>query len=1049
MSVDISITKNKENKIKDALKSHFETEIRSDAGICSYLIFPDGTLIGSYAHRDCLDYLVDNGVLSEEEINKWDTDIFNEVFDCIRATDIDTNENYIGLPEKALTNAQYEMLEKWIDNNFSLGRPTLQVTTKFHTDNQTNAFYNYDDIIDDEWPTDYIINKIKKYYATGKLEEDLDLQPVIEDKKYILNEIKEALDYAYNDLVVILDDYLFDFAEGNYLCWIFTVNESGELLELNDRHKLVKDINKSYGDDYNAAETTKYLKSWIDEVKGSSSEFENRGYYVDWLTNFLWGNGASYLEDDDREALEDKFGISFSKYLGEDSSLQEKIVKKGSKWQVQSEKGRNMGTYDTKAEAEKRLQQVHYFKYANEDLDLVAGDFSIPSSHNKNSDRYGHYNYKIEDPELKQRLVDANPHLEKFLDDHYVWYLMAWAKGINDGTTYQGFLNIYEDGAGWNRVHGSYSDGYRPEPDLVKDIVSNSIEEDLDLNALPTDLNVDNVELVDVSPEKFIIKSDTIKEYIRDAVKEVVTQMKIFSNFRSAEDFADEAVEDEIYLCRVINRLSREEKWAITFEGNYLIFPVSDTFAAHIYSNEVTEDELENFVNDMVKLDEDLDLHPVALPDWKKYFYSDWFDVEGASFICWTDITLPQAEQYIERFRDENVWLVAKFDYDEYDWIYVNDGQLMSFDEAYDIFLSTELKPQCEIGLGLYMGSVDDEVHREILNIDDPEWEFDPWDEYTHLGFLHRKNNETNNEVDEDLELIPVGPKEEFTIVHKNDDTHDCKIKINDGAIIADLNKIVTDLDRDFTFDRFLDTMCSFIDSEHEGYVDIFTQYSSLVYELNFYVRGQRVRDFRIILASINNPHIVFGYDEENNSYEQEVNNTQIEIAKQIDALFGIDIVSNWLKEKDAEYDDVQANSVPGYVEDPIINEDLIPIPEKETSTTIIRGGDLDGIVTLGTDAKDFVLDHIKELFPGVSPIHTLMRINDEFIDNYYATWIYVPMDISDAFRSTMSRILFADRSYYVDSSVLEPYLKTIWKEVDYEEMLRKKQAEKQENNEN
>lgn len=49
-----------------------------------------------------------------------------------------------------------------------------------------------------------------------------------------------------------------------------------------------------------------------------------------------------------------------------DESLTEKIVKKGSKWQVQSEKGKNLGTYDTKAEAEKRLKQVHYFKRLQE-----------------------------------------------------------------------------------------------------------------------------------------------------------------------------------------------------------------------------------------------------------------------------------------------------------------------------------------------------------------------------------------------------------------------------------------------------------------------------------------------------------------------------------------------------------------------------------------------------------------------------------------------------------------------------------------------------------
>ena len=48
------------------------------------------------------------------------------------------------------------------------------------------------------------------------------------------------------------------------------------------------------------------------------------------------------------------------------NEINEKIVKKGNKWQVQSEKGKNLGTYDTKKEAEKRLQQVHYFKHVNE-----------------------------------------------------------------------------------------------------------------------------------------------------------------------------------------------------------------------------------------------------------------------------------------------------------------------------------------------------------------------------------------------------------------------------------------------------------------------------------------------------------------------------------------------------------------------------------------------------------------------------------------------------------------------------------------------------------
>lgn len=46
-----------------------------------------------------------------------------------------------------------------------------------------------------------------------------------------------------------------------------------------------------------------------------------------------------------------------------DEDLEEKLIKKGNKWQVQSEKGRNMGTYNTKEEAKRRLKQVEYFKH--------------------------------------------------------------------------------------------------------------------------------------------------------------------------------------------------------------------------------------------------------------------------------------------------------------------------------------------------------------------------------------------------------------------------------------------------------------------------------------------------------------------------------------------------------------------------------------------------------------------------------------------------------------------------------------------------------------
>ena len=43
--------------------------------------------------------------------------------------------------------------------------------------------------------------------------------------------------------------------------------------------------------------------------------------------------------------------------------IKSKIVKKDNKYQVQSEKGKNLGTYDSKEEAEKRLKQIEYFKH--------------------------------------------------------------------------------------------------------------------------------------------------------------------------------------------------------------------------------------------------------------------------------------------------------------------------------------------------------------------------------------------------------------------------------------------------------------------------------------------------------------------------------------------------------------------------------------------------------------------------------------------------------------------------------------------------------------
>lgn len=59
------------------------------------------------------------------------------------------------------------------------------------------------------------------------------------------------------------------------------------------------------------------------------------------------------------------FLVTETKKLATKASFEvtSKIVKVKDKWQVQSEKGKNLGTYDTKEEAEKRLKQVEMFKH--------------------------------------------------------------------------------------------------------------------------------------------------------------------------------------------------------------------------------------------------------------------------------------------------------------------------------------------------------------------------------------------------------------------------------------------------------------------------------------------------------------------------------------------------------------------------------------------------------------------------------------------------------------------------------------------------------------
>jgi len=85
--------------------------------------------------------------------------------------------------------------------------------------------------------------------------------------------------------------------------------------------------------------------------------------YTPQVDVFYSGNDENVAKEAYQKKLEGKLSKG---YEVDESTLNEKIVKAGSKWQVQSHKGKNLGTFDTKEEAKKRLGQVEFFKHKNE-----------------------------------------------------------------------------------------------------------------------------------------------------------------------------------------------------------------------------------------------------------------------------------------------------------------------------------------------------------------------------------------------------------------------------------------------------------------------------------------------------------------------------------------------------------------------------------------------------------------------------------------------------------------------------------------------------------
>lgn len=121
--------------------------------------------------------------------------------------------------------------------------------------------------------------------------------------------------------------------------------------------------------------------------KNNKINFANK-LSADDMSNFgLTNEKLSQLSDVANEYISNKIDGNSSKNSEEfvnDIDKESKVVKKDDKYQAQSEKGKNFGTYDTKEEAENRVKQMEMFKHMDKDASKEIPMFVVDASEVEN-----------------------------------------------------------------------------------------------------------------------------------------------------------------------------------------------------------------------------------------------------------------------------------------------------------------------------------------------------------------------------------------------------------------------------------------------------------------------------------------------------------------------------------------------------------------------------------------------------------------------------------------------------------------------------------------
>ena len=203
--------------------------------------------------------------------------------------------------------------------------------------------------------------------------------------------------------------YKLDAEEYENICYEYTILSHGRLVNPSnvrkDLHKyyerILKYIERSINDSTrNYSYNTGFLyKNYLNIRNPLIIDAKDKPYYKIWYKGEYYNTEslAMYAKENGYDgvivnnvyetAYEDKKGTDYivftpnqiksatdnnGNFSKESDNMYEKILHKNNKWVVTDHTGKkNLGTYDTKEEAEKRLKQVEYFKHINENEEKV------------------------------------------------------------------------------------------------------------------------------------------------------------------------------------------------------------------------------------------------------------------------------------------------------------------------------------------------------------------------------------------------------------------------------------------------------------------------------------------------------------------------------------------------------------------------------------------------------------------------------------------------------------------------------------------------------